>query len=34
MAAEVCVVTSEGFSTAQLPAAITPTSGAHTIDNG
>jgi hypothetical protein len=34
MAAEVCDVTSEGLRTAQLPAAIAPTSGEQTIDSG
>jgi hypothetical protein len=33
-AADVCVVISDGFITAQLPAAMAPTSGAHTIDSG
>ena len=33
-AAEVCAVISDGFITAQLPAAMAPTSGAQTIDNG
>ena len=34
IAAEVCTVTSDGFITAQLPAAMALTSGAVTMDNG
>jgi len=34
IAADVWVVTSDGFITAQLPAAMAPTSGAQTIDRG
>ncbi len=34
IAADVWLVISDGFMTAQLPAATAPTSGASTIDSG